>query len=369
MALLVAIVLAASVVSVTIAGHASSPLSGIAAAMNLARITSTSVSCDPATLPLNAPTTCTATVSDIDAGTTSLPTGTVSFSADGGAAFATCGLTGAGNTASCGVSFVPDAVGPRTIAASYAGSAEHLASSSLTAISATMRSTATSVGCDPISVPVNATATCTAIVTDTSPGTAITPTGTVIWDSSNWGRFGPASGTFSGPPPSCALAGSGNAASCAVSYTPTAAGLYAISAAYSGDATHSGSSGKTVAGGGQVQGSSGKASFGFIAQQQTSGGTTVMSGQIDYFNHDSGLNVRGNVTGLAIAGNTASFSGACSFRTPSVQWSDCDFSVDVTDNGEPGGFSDAFNISVTNSVAETNGGTIQRGNIQVGARP
>lgn len=333
--------------------------------VSASRVTTLSVNCEPASVPVNAPTTCDALVTDTDAGSALVPTGIVSFSADGGDAFATCTLAGEGSSAGCSVVFVPDSVGPRTVTAAYGGDVDHAPGTASTTLSAAPRSTTTGVGCEPLSVPVNATATCTVVVSDTSPGTPVTPTGTVTWQSSSWGKFGASTTGFSaGPPPSCVLSGSEGSASCAVTYTPTAAGLYAISAAYSGDATHSGSSGKTVTGGGQVQGT-GRANFGFVAQQRTSGGTAAVSGQIDYFDHDKGLHVRGSVTALAVTGNTATFSGSCTFRTPGADPSPCTFSVDVTDNGEPGGGSDAFTIS----GPDANGGTILRGNIQVGARP
>jgi hypothetical protein len=340
------------------------------ARVSASRVTAVSVSCEPATVPVNAPTTCDAVVTDADAGSAIVPTGTVSFSADGGAEFATCALAGDGSFARCAVAFVPDAVGPHTVSAAYGGDADHASSNGSAALSAAPRSTSTGVGCEPLSVPVNATATCTAVVSDTSAGTAGTPTGTVTWQSSSWGRFGASTDGFSaGPPPTCVLSVSAGSASCSVTYTPTAAGLYAISAAYSGDATHSGSSGKTVSGGGQVNGT-GRANFGFIAQQKTSGSGTAVSGQIDYFNHDNGLHIRGTVNAFAIDGNTATFSGSCTFRTPGSDAASCTFSVDVTDNGEPGGGSDAFTISSPSPPSpEANGGTILRGNIQVGARP
>src|SRR5439155_3984556 len=79
--------------------------------------------------------------------------------------------------------------------------------------------------------------TCQATVTDTSPGTPITPTGTVTWSSS-------AAGTFS-PSNSCTLSGAGAAATCIITYTPSPQGTQVNTATYQGDTDHFGSSGST----------------------------------------------------------------------------------------------------------------------------
>lgn len=97
--------------------------------------------------------------------------------------------------------------------------------------------TSTSVSCTPSLAIVNQPTTCTATVTDTSPGTPITPTGSVSFVSS-----GP--GTFSAS--SCTLAGTGASASCSVSYTPTAFGSVTITATCPGDSNHLGSSGSVA---------------------------------------------------------------------------------------------------------------------------
>jgi hypothetical protein len=99
-----------------------------------------------------------------------------------------------------------------------------------------MRSTATSLACSPTQATLGSATTCTATVTDTGTGTATTPTGTVKFVSTLAGSFAPAS---------CTLAEvSAGKASCAVQYTPGAAGaVNGITATYGGDATHAPSTG------------------------------------------------------------------------------------------------------------------------------
>jgi hypothetical protein len=98
---------------------------------------------------------------------------------------------------------------------------------------------ATSVSCSPTTVTLPGTSTCTATVEDKGPLMAppglSSPTGTVAF-AANGGSFSPAS--------SCALvaAGSGRSA-CQVTFTPSGPGAVAIGGSYSGDLTHSASSG------------------------------------------------------------------------------------------------------------------------------
>src|SRR5437016_4241012 len=99
--------------------------------------------------------------------------------------------------------------------------------------------TSTSVTCFPTSVAVNQATTCTATVTDTSP-TPTLPTGMVTFFSS-------ASGSFT-PPNPCTLGPTSSSTSrCSVSYTPSPGteGPQTMTATYSGDLTHQGSTGMT----------------------------------------------------------------------------------------------------------------------------
>ncbi len=101
----------------------------------------------------------------------------------------------------------------------------HAGSSGTTTLVVNPRTTSTSVTCDPASVQVSQTTTCTATVTDTAQGTASTPTGVVTWKSSGSGVFSTAT---------CILSGTSSSASCSVNYTPKASGSEVITASYGG---------------------------------------------------------------------------------------------------------------------------------------
>src|SRR5206468_8164012 len=76
-----------------------------------ARATATSVSCSPADVLVGQASTCTAVVSDTDGGAVSAPTGTVGFSSSDPGSFggSPCTLSGSGASASCSVTYTPDA--------------------------------------------------------------------------------------------------------------------------------------------------------------------------------------------------------------------------------------------------------------------
>ena len=100
------------------------------------------------------------------------------------------------------------------------------------------RTTSTSVSCSVAFLTDHHATPCTATVTDTSPGTPITPSGTVTWTSSGQGTFSPNA---------CALSGAGPTATCTVTYTasPGRPLPRTITGTYSGDTDHFGSSGTT----------------------------------------------------------------------------------------------------------------------------
>src|SRR2546425_631300 len=207
------------------------------------RPTSTTVNCNPGTVPVNAPTSCTATVTDTGPGTAIPPTGMVSFTSTGSGTFSftSCLLIPLSSSASsCSVNYTPNpgSEGTHTIKATYNGDPNHSGSSGTFDLTVTKRTTSTSVTCSPNFVQPGVSTTCQATVTDTSPGTFITPTGTVTWTTN-------ATGTFS-PSNSCTLTGTGPSASCTVTYTPTSRGVHLITATYQGDTDHFGSSGSTT---------------------------------------------------------------------------------------------------------------------------
>jgi hypothetical protein len=111
-----------------------------------------------------------------------------------------------------------------------------------------------------------------------------------------------------------------------------------------------------VTGGGTINVSGGIANFGFIVQAQTT--TGLISGDLQYVNHASGAKVHSVAFNtLVIAGNTATFGGTCT-----KNGAQCTFTVNVTDNGEPG-TNDSFVISVSGGAPE--GSTLRSGNIQI----
>ena len=201
------------------------------------RTASTTISCSPSTDPVNAPSTCTVTVTDISPGTPSTPTGTVSVSqspATGGTLSngGTCTLVGSGATATCPITFTPSLgqEGTDTLTATYPGDANHSPSAGTTTVTATQRSTSTSVVCTPSSTTPNTSTHCVITVADTSAGTGVTPTGTITLTQSP-----SSSGTFT-PAATCTLA----SGTCSVTYTPNnnLAGTVTITGSYGGDLDH-----------------------------------------------------------------------------------------------------------------------------------
>jgi hypothetical protein len=200
--------------------------------------TSTAVSCSPAKVAVNQSMTCTATVTDTETTGPTTPTGTVSFTSNGSGSVtgSPCKLSGTGMAASCSVSYTPSAVGfgLPTITASYGGDAHHTASSGSQLVRVTARSASTTLSCSPNPVGVGRATKCTATVTDTSPGPASTPTGTVGLSSGGAGSFDPGNCTLT--------QASVGTATCSENWTPDAVGSGAqtIIAQYSGDADHYG---------------------------------------------------------------------------------------------------------------------------------
>src|SRR3989449_4403420 len=188
--------------------------------------TSTSVSCTPSNIAVNQVTTCTAAVTDTSTLGAVAPTGTVSFTPSG-----SCALSSpSGASASCSVNITPTATGTLTVSATYGGDPTHNGSSNSTSVIVSPRTTTATVSCSPSTVVVGQSTSCIIDVTDTSPGTLITPSGTV---------------TFT-PNGSCTLSGSAGTASCSTNITPTAAGTLGVTTNYNGDTNHNGSEGSTI---------------------------------------------------------------------------------------------------------------------------
>src|SRR2546425_1168878 len=202
-----------------------------------AHSTTTDISCDAA-IVINQASTCTATVTDKNTTSPSNPTGTVLFNqttlAAGSFTSNPCTLSQGTNpvgTATCSVTLTSTAVGGAYVNASYTSSDPALHSNSNTTspyvILVGLRSVSVTVSCTS-PVALGTLSTCNVAVADTSPGVAITPTGTLSMSTNSTGSFGG----------DCLLSGSGGSASCMVTYAPTVAGGHNIMALYPGDTNH-----------------------------------------------------------------------------------------------------------------------------------
>jgi len=99
-----------------------------------------------------------------------------------------------------------------------------------------VRPTTTSVDCTPQSIVLGTSTSCTATVTVNDNET--NPTGTATFTANGPGNFNPS--------PTCNLSGLGtDQAHCSVFYTPARTGSQTVTAVYSGDSTHSGSTSTT----------------------------------------------------------------------------------------------------------------------------
>ena len=190
---------------------------------------STSVSCSPSSVIVNQASNCTATINDTSTGPTT-PTGTVTFSETGpSGSFSSTSCTLV--SGSCSVTFTPSGAGNAQITGVYSGDVAHSGSTSAVAnVAVGLRASSVNLLCSS-PVVVNQTSSCTATVSDSSPGTAIIPTGVVSFNET-----GP-KGFFSSP--ACTLV----SGSCSLSFTAVATGTAVIVAAYNGDSAHGGSAG------------------------------------------------------------------------------------------------------------------------------
>src|SRR5438094_4481494 len=122
-----------------------------------------------------------------------------------------------------------------TYTAKVAGTSPLARSSSTSLVVNIVTLTSTTLSCSS-PVAVGQTSLCGDVVTDTSPGATIAPSGTVNVSSNGAGSFTVAS---------CRLVGSITSASCSVSFVPSAVETVTIDSEYLGDATHSASSDST----------------------------------------------------------------------------------------------------------------------------
>jgi Beta-propeller repeat len=111
-----------------------------------------------------------------------------------------------------------------------------------------------------------------------------------------------------------------------------------------------------VNGGGSINVTGGSATFGFVVERHTAGGS--VSGDLRYVNHANNSSLHSvSFTSLSINGTSGSFGGTCT-----LNGSSCTFAVTFTDNGEPG-TTDKFTISI--SAGPAAGGTLLSGNILI----
>ena len=205
--------------------------------------TTTTVACSPASDATGAASTCTATVTDTEPTPQGTPTGQVEFTAapssgtfSGGGA-CTIPVSATGEAVSCQLTFTPSAGGGYTISGAYSGDTTHGASGGSGALTA-VDPTTTSFTCTDSTLQIDSSTDCTATLSDASSPQA--PGGSVTFSSS------PTTGGTFGSPGACSWQASGSgggSATCEVTFAPTSAGNYTLSAAYSGDSSHSASTG------------------------------------------------------------------------------------------------------------------------------
>ncbi len=210
------------------------------------RTTATAVSCSPGSVVVSQNTTCSATVSDTNAGAKSPPSGNVTFSSSGVGTFtagtgtftapSTCALAPAGPASStCSVTYTPSSASSttHTITGAYQGTALHKTSSGTFAVAVGKRSTTTSVGCNPLLTVISTSSTCTATVTDTeAAGTKSAPAGMVTFSFYN-------ATTSSTTSSSCPLSPqTASSSSCSATYSSVVPAVVTVTGAYSGSDVH-----------------------------------------------------------------------------------------------------------------------------------
>jgi hypothetical protein len=201
------------------------------------------VNCSAGVVIVGQSTSCTAIVTDTASSPTT-PTGVVTLASDtSGGSFSSSYCTLSADytigEASCSFSYTPGQAGSgvQTITANYGGDGNHAASSGQAALTVMLRVTSTALTCKQVKPVLDK---CTATVSDTSPGSATAPAGTVSFSSSGRGVLSAKQ---------CTLSGSGTSASCTVSYRRPAGVPFkaqTITASYSGDSTHQSSTGSTT---------------------------------------------------------------------------------------------------------------------------
>jgi hypothetical protein len=111
-----------------------------------------------------------------------------------------------------------------------------------------------------------------------------------------------------------------------------------------------------ITGGGSISAAGNIGTFGFTVQRKSLG--APIQGDLQYVNHATGAKIHSvSFSSFVVTDTTATFAGTCVNNA-----APCTFTVNVTDNGEPGN-ADTFSISVSGAPAE--GGVLRSGNIQI----
>lgn len=198
--------------------------------------TSSALSCQPSSAPVNSQAFCTITVTDTAPTTPPVPpSGAVTFASSGAGAFTatSCTLAGSGAVSTCAVSYTPSpgSEGTDTVTASYAGDTIHLSSSASTLLGVVKRDTSASLYC-PGPFHINRASTCTVTLVDISPGTSVDLAGTVKFTGGRYAHFSPTS---------CSPQENNDVFTCSVSFIPTRPVKITITATYSGSTDYAGS--------------------------------------------------------------------------------------------------------------------------------
>ena len=212
--------------------------------------TETNLACEPSPVLVGNPSTCVATVEDLDH-PEKIPTGEVSFehTEEGELLASSCTLAPAqSGGANCSVDYKPIAVGSGVhgISGDYGGAAEFLPSQGETTVSVITEGggevedpTTTTLACDPTEVAVGFPSICTATVEDNAEVLSF-PGGEVKFDSDREGDFADAAACVLKPTKAEGIA------SCQIAYTPSETGSHGIVAAYQGEPTHGQSEGSAT---------------------------------------------------------------------------------------------------------------------------
>ncbi len=210
--------------------------------VNKADTTTTITSDSPDPSVINEGYTVAVTVT-VDAPGSGTPTGTVTVDDGDGNS---CVITLVGGSGSCVLTSTSQ--GTKTLTAIYGGDADFNGSSGTASHQVNPRQTQTTVSCSPDPVVPTQDSTCTATVTDVSPGTPSAPSGSVTFSLDTTNSDGSGSFPFGN---TCTLTSiSSSASECSVIYRPSSAnnnvsgspGVHKIDASYGGSSVHAASS-------------------------------------------------------------------------------------------------------------------------------